>query len=133
MPSTVRQNDRGALLRRQRTHGSPELGLLGDGDSGGRPPARAPTRPAPAAAARAVEVDRLVLGDSEQPGAQVVGAAQLRVGAQGGDPGLLEAVVGFGRPGARHAEAVDVEAVLLEEGLERRKLHVKGTLAERPL
>ena len=48
--------------------------------------------------ARAVQVDRLVLRDPEQPGAQVVGATQLRIGPQGGDPGLLEDVVGLAGP-----------------------------------
>ena len=39
-------------------------------------------------------VDRLAVGDRDQPAAQVAGVAQLRVGAQGGEEGLLEAVLG---------------------------------------
>ena len=76
-----------------------------------------------------MEVDRLVLGDPEQPRAQVVATAQLRIGPQGGDPGLLEAVVRLAGPGAGDAEAVHVSAVLVEESLKGRQVHDVGTAA----
>jgi hypothetical protein len=40
-----------------------------------------------------VVVDRLAVGDRQQPAAQVARVAQLRVGAQGREEGLLEAVL----------------------------------------
>jgi hypothetical protein len=42
-------------------------------------------------------VDRLVVRDREQPGAQVAAVLQPGVGAQRGDEGLLEAVLGLVR------------------------------------
>ena len=75
-----------------------------------------------------MHVDRLVLGDPEQPRAQVV-AAQLRIGPQSGDPGLLEAVVRLAGSGAGGAKAVHVRAVLVEESLKGRQVHDVRTAA----
>ena len=80
---------------------------------------------------RPVRVDRLVLGDLEQPAADVVGPAQARVCAQRRYPGLLEAVVGVHRAGGGDEEAVHVGPLRLEDGLEGRKLHAQQTLRAR--
>ena len=74
--------------------------------------------PAPAGA---VVVDRLAMRDREQPGAQVARVLQARVGAQGGDEGLLEAVLGVVGADGRHQEPEHVGAVLIHQRLKRWK------------
>jgi hypothetical protein len=78
-----------------------------------------------------VGVDRLVLRDPEQPGAQVVAAAELRVGAERRDPGLLERVVSLRDAGRRDQEAVHVGSVLFEESLKGGQVHTHRTSKRR--
>jgi hypothetical protein len=115
----VAQGDGRPLLWRQGSDGRPDpLVGLGVGDSelfhlGDR------NRPAPAGA---VVVDRLAVGNRKQPAAQIAGVFQLRIGAQGGDEGLLETVVGIGASDCATQHAHHVGGVLVEKGLEGRQL-----------
>jgi len=123
----VAQDDRRTLARRQLVHGLPKrlvrrrwacvaLGgaaVLGDGDV--RERQRTP-RP------RAVGVERLAVGDRENPRAQVRVATQPRVRAQRGDERLLEAVVGLARTDGRDEKAPYRVAVCVEKALEGRQL-----------
>ena len=63
---------------------------------------------------RPVVVEGLAMGDREQPAAEVLGVAQPRVGAQGGDHRLLEHVVRVDRPDVRGEEPQDGRAVVLD-------------------
>ena len=99
--AAVAQRHRRSLLRRQGADRRPDPVVSGSGSSTGdlgRLGDR--QRPAPVGA---VMVDRLAVGDRQQPAAQVVGVVELRVGAQGGEEGLLEAVLGVGRGRRRRA------------------------------
>jgi hypothetical protein len=76
-------------------------------------------------------VDRLVLRDPEQPGAQVVGTAELRVGAQRRDPGVLKRVVGLRSPRRSDQKAVHIDSVLFEESLKGGQVHSHRTSGQR--
>ena len=78
------------------------------------------------AGARALVVDRLAPRDGEDPGAQIA-RMRSRVGAQRGDEGLLEAVVGVGwadHPAQERPHGVEV---ILQEHLKRREALIHHT------
>jgi hypothetical protein len=66
-------------------------------------------------------VDRLAVRDGEQPRAEIAGVIQLRVRAECGDEGLLEAVLGVMGADGGDQEAEHVGAVLVEQCLEGGK------------
>jgi hypothetical protein len=115
------QGDRRPLLRRQRPDPGPDAGVgvcqlgalvrdLLDRLDRQRPPPIG-----------AMVVDRLAVGDRHQPAAQVVVALEPRVGAQGGEKGLLKAVVGVD-PADRPAQDPEhLAGVTVEQDLERGK------------
>ena len=70
----------------------------------------------------AVVVDRLAMGDRDQPAAQVAVVLQLRVGTQGGEEGLLEAVLGVGAADSPPQHRHHIGGVLVDQSLERRQL-----------
>ena len=70
----------------------------------------------------AVVVDRFAVRDRDQPAAQIAAVLQLRIGAQGGDEGLLEAVVGVAAPDRAAAYGHHLVRVLVDQGLERGQL-----------
>jgi hypothetical protein len=74
-----------------------------------------------------MSVDGLVLRDPEEPGPQVVGPLEPRIAAHGRDPGLLEAVVRVAGPGGDYQEAVDLDAVGVEQRLKGRQIHALRT------
>jgi hypothetical protein len=89
----VAEGHGGALFWRQCTDQRPDplvqLGLRGD--AGNLLRLRDRQRPA---SVGTVVVDRLAMGDGQQPTAQIAVVAQLRVGPQRRQEGLLEAVLG---------------------------------------
>ena len=98
--------------------GAPRLGLTRRA-----PPARpscAWSRDRPSTAA-AVVVDRLVVGDGEQPGVEVAGVRQSVVGAERRDERVLENVLGVVRADRGDEVSEHVGRVLLEHLLERWK------------
>jgi ribokinase len=72
----------------------------------------------------AMLVDRDAAGDRVGPGAKVLAVAQLRVGAQGFEKGLLEGVFRTLLSQAPREERIDLLAMLFVEALERRQAHV---------
>ena len=119
------------LLGRQASNRLPDLGIQGGamGGVGGDDSVEhshvigGQRRPGPAA----MVVDRLAMGDREQPAAQVGGVAQGWVGAERGDEGLLETVVGIRRAHDSNQQTVDVALVLVQQSLEGGKDHTKLT------
>jgi len=66
-----------------------------------------------------VVIDRLAMGDRDQPATQVPPVLQLGVGPQGGEEGLLEAVLGAGAADRSAQDGHHVARVLVDQGLER--------------
>ena len=83
-----------------------------------------------AAIRRAVRVERLSLGDPEQPPAQVGLVAEPGICPKRRQHRLLPAVLGVDRAHAGRQIAVNVGPVLVEERLERWQPHVKETPQE---
>ncbi len=115
----VAQLDRRPLFGRQPADQGPELPIglgvfdrnlddLGDRD-----------RPA---SPGAVVVNRLAVGDRQKPAAQVGRRLQLGVGAQGGDEGLLEAILGVKAPDGAAQHSHHGGGVFVEQGLEGGQL-----------
>ena len=118
--AAVAERHRGPLLRRQRADGLPEplVGLRqavfgrGLGDLGDR------DRPA---SAGAMVVDRLAVGDRQQPAAQVARVAELGIGAQRRQKGLLEAVLGSVAADGAAQDSHHRGGMLVQNGLKRRQ------------
>jgi hypothetical protein len=64
-------------------------------------------------------VDRLAVGDGDQPSAQVVAVLELRVGAQRGQEGLLKAVVRVDPADRAPQDSEHLAGVIVEQLLER--------------
>ena len=62
-------------------------------------------------------IDRLAMGDGEDPGAKVAIVLQAGVGAEGGDEGLLERILGVVGADGGHEETEHVRAMLVEQVL----------------
>ena len=75
------------------------------------------------AAAGADVIDRLAVRDGEDPGLQVGGVAQTRIGAQRRDPGLLVAIIGVDATDAGDEKAMHVASVVVDQGLKGGKVH----------
>ena len=110
------KGDRRALMRRQRGNRLPDRVVSGRWIDAGRIDLRRPL------AGRATQmVDRLVVGDRQQPGTRRGVGAQTRVGAQCREKGVLEAVLRRLHPDHRPQRAPHRVAVLVEQDLEGRR------------
>jgi hypothetical protein len=135
------QRDGGALLRRQGADRVPDLGPGVDPAEAGLAGRRLHRchlghlgNRQGAASVGAVMVDCLAVGDGQQPAAQVAGVAQLRVGAQRGEEGLLEAVLRIAAADGPSQDRHHLGGVLVEQGLKRGQggqVTDKGTVGSR--
>ena len=128
----VRQLDRDAqedgrtLLGRQRRDRRPCARVIARGCSVDRRVVRVGHGHGPSRA-RPAGVDRLAPGDRECPRPEVRLGGQVGVGAQRGEAGLLEAVLGVVRADDRCQKAQELGGVTIEEGLKGRERHTEKT------
>ncbi len=109
----------------QRAHGAPQA-VVGGPMRWRRQPLLDPIQVSgPMALPRANRIGRLALRDHVEPGPQVVGVAQPRIGAQRREERLLQAVLRVNGADAGDQEAMQLGGVVVDQPLERGQLHTE--------